>query len=147
MTTHANRNIQKVSSNVHSEAEFWHFQRTRFEQRGETETSSGRAMKYKVDFCCLQETRIQEERDNKFRFIALETSKKHYGNGFFVSPKIANSVHSYLKVSDWISVLQDQLEDEYQMEKTGELTMKLQKREQYRCERVTDTKLRNRKIS
>ena len=80
------------------------------------------AKKYKVDICCLQETKIQEERDlniDKLRLITLETSKKHYGNGFLVSPTIANSVHSYWKVSDRIFVLQVRYEDEYQIEKTG----------------------------
>ena len=49
-------------------------------------------------------------------------------------------VDSYWKVSDRIYFLQVRLEEEYEIEKTGEMTMKLRKREQYRCKRVTVTK-------
>ena len=70
---------------------------------------SGDIDRYKVDVCCLQETKIKKGLDTmigKNRLISLPTACKHYGNGFMISARFANHVHSYWKISDRISVLQ-----------------------------------------
>ena len=65
--------------------------------------------RYKIDVCCLQETKLKDGIDTTiqgYRFISLPSTSKYYGNGFIVSPKWTNYIHSYWKVSDRISVLQ-----------------------------------------
>ena len=66
-------------------------------------------IKYNVDVCCLQETKIKDSKDvnlRKHRFISLQSDSEHYGNGFLVAPKWADSVYKHWKVSDRIAVLQ-----------------------------------------
>ena len=46
--------------------------------------------KCKIDICCLQETKITENRDiniKDYRLITLQSNSRHYGNGFLISPK------------------------------------------------------------
>ena len=65
--------------------------------------------RYRVDVCCLQETKIKDGIDTmvgNHRLITLPTFSKFYGNGFMISPRYAKHVHSYWKISDRISVLQ-----------------------------------------
>ena len=43
--------------------------------------------KYKIDICCLQETKITENRDiniKDYRLITLQSNCRHYGNGFLI---------------------------------------------------------------
>ena len=63
--------------------------------------------KCKLDVCCLQETKLHEGLDTNVknnRLICLPSESVHYGNGFFVSSKLANHIHKYWKVSEGISV-------------------------------------------
>jgi exonuclease III len=65
--------------------------------------------KYKIDICCLQETKIRDNTDtivNGHRLITIQTNCQYYGNGFLISSKWKNSVHNYWKISDRIAVLQ-----------------------------------------
>ena len=64
---------------------------------------------YKIDICCIQETKIKDGIDKNiknYRLIALPTESKHYGNGFIISKKLVRNIHRYWKVSDRIAVLQ-----------------------------------------
>ena len=66
-------------------------------------------VKYGVDICALQETKIKNGTDKiieGYRLLSLETNQKAYGNGFMISPKYSEHIHRYWKVSDRISVLQ-----------------------------------------
>ena len=70
--------------------------------------------KYKLDVCCLQETKIHEGLDiniNSNRFICLPSESVHYGNGFLVASKMVSHIHKYWKVSDRISVIQFSTKD------------------------------------
>ena len=47
-------------------------------------------IKYNIDICCLQETKLQNSLDknlNKHRIICLPSDSRHYGNGFIVTGK------------------------------------------------------------
>ena len=60
-------------------------------------------VKYGIDVCCLQETKVKlgiDKQVNKHRLISLKTEKQHYGNGFMISPKWINNIHKYYKVTD-----------------------------------------------
>ncbi|MEE8289617.1 MAG: reverse transcriptase domain-containing protein [Nitrosomonadaceae bacterium] len=66
-------------------------------------------VKYGVDICALQETKIINGVDKNidgFRLLSLKTNQKAYGNGFMISPKYNNCIHRHWKVSDRIAVLQ-----------------------------------------
>ena len=63
--------------------------------------------KYNVDICCIQETKCKSSIDtdvNGYRLITLPTNRM-YGNGFVVSPKWKDKIHSYWKVSERISII------------------------------------------
>ena len=66
--------------------------------------------KYRLDICCLQETKIKEGLDitteNGHRLICLESEQKCYGNGFIVDKKWVSSIHRYWRVNDRIAILQ-----------------------------------------
>ena len=71
--------------------------------------------KYKIDLCCLQETKLTEATDENFdncRFINIGTESRHYGNGFVVSSEWSQNIVRYWKVSDRISVIQLRLKDD-----------------------------------
>ena len=54
--------------------------------------------KYKLDVCCLQETKLHEGLDrnvNNNRLICLPSESAQYGSGFFVSSKLVNHIHKY----------------------------------------------------
>ena len=71
--------------------------------------------KYKIDLCCLQETKLTEPTDKNFdncRFINMGTESRHYGNGFVVSSEWSQNIVRYWKVSDRISVIQLRLKDD-----------------------------------
>ena len=70
--------------------------------------------KYKIDICCLQETKITENRDiNKkdYRLIILQSNCRHYGNGFLISPKWKDRIVKNWKVSDRVCVIQLKLKE------------------------------------
>ena len=92
-------------------------------------------IKYKLDICCLQETKITNGVDtniNDHRLICIPTDCKHYGNGFIVSPKWKHNIHKYWKVSDRISVIQIKLrDDEYICEKQNGINLRIRKTQHY----------------
>ena len=64
---------------------------------------------YKVDICCLQETKITEDIDtdiNNNRLICFKSENHHYGTGFIVSNKWKNNIYRYWNLSDRISIIQ-----------------------------------------
>ena len=66
---------------------------------------------YKINVCCLQETKIKDGRDitigeKQHKLIALPSDNRHYGNGFTISNSLKNNIHRHWKVSDRISVLE-----------------------------------------
>ena len=66
-------------------------------------------MKYKVDICCLQETKIKNGVDKDVkgnRLICLQSESKHYGNGFMISNTWKHNIHKCWKVTDRVAVLQ-----------------------------------------
>ena len=70
--------------------------------------------KYKLDICCLQETKITENRDiniKDYRLITLQSNSRHYGNGFLISPKWKDRIVKYWKVSDRVCVIQLKLKE------------------------------------
>ena len=64
--------------------------------------------KYKVDICCLQETKISELSDetrDKYRLILLPGKQcRHYGLGFAINEFWSQRLESYEYVSDRIAV-------------------------------------------
>ena len=65
--------------------------------------------RYKVDVCCLQETKIKtgcDTGDKKYRLICLPTKNEHYGMGFMIRRKWMKYVHKVWKENDRIAVLQ-----------------------------------------
>ena len=98
--------------------------------------------KYKVDACCLQETKLHEGLDTNVknnRLLCLPSESVHYGiNGFFVSSKFVNHIHKYWKVSDRISVLQIQTKDPvYECHQINETSLKISLVKKYTCTRPT----------
>ena len=70
--------------------------------------------RYKVDICCLQETKIRNGCDEELkghRMICLLTNNVHYGMGFIIHEKWKRFVHKVWKVDDRIAVLQVRPED------------------------------------
>ena len=70
--------------------------------------------RYKVDICCLQETKIRNGCDEEIkghRMICLPTNNVHYGMGFIIHEKWKRCVHKVWKVDDRIAVLQVRPED------------------------------------
>ena len=73
-----------------------------FNVRGLTDVSKQEQLcrdmgKYEVDICCIQETMRKDALDTNvdgYRLITLPTKSK-YGNGFVVSPKWKEKIHSY----------------------------------------------------
>ena len=64
-------------------------------------------IRYKIDLCCLQETKIKEGCDSrvkKNRLICLPTENEHYGMGFIISKKMKKFVHKVWRVNDRIAV-------------------------------------------
>eukprot|EP00112_Aurelia_sp_Birch-Aquarium-sp1_P019881 Seg5003.2 transcript_id=Seg5003.2/GoldUCD/mRNA.D3Y31 product="hypothetical protein" protein_id=Seg5003.2/GoldUCD/D3Y31 len=69
---------------------------------------------YEIDICCLQETKITDNRDfniKDYRLINLQSNCRHYGNGFFISPKWKDRIVKYWKVSDRVCVIQLKLKE------------------------------------
>ena len=78
-------------------------------QQVKMEQLSRDLIKYGVDICALQETKIIKGIDtniNRHRLISLQTDQRAYGNGFMIAPRIVDHIHRYWKVSDRISILQ-----------------------------------------
>ena len=86
---------------------------------------------YKLDICCLQETKLTNGMDiniNDHRLICIPTDCRHYGNGFIVSPKWKHNIHKNWKVSDRLAVIQLKLrDDEYVCEQVNGINIRLQK--------------------
>ena len=66
---------------------------------------------YKIDVCCLQETKIKDGRhitigEKQHKLVALPSDNRYYGNGFAISNNWKNNIHRHWKVSDRISVLE-----------------------------------------
>ena len=75
--------------------------------------------RYKVDLCCLQETKIKNGCDinkKKHRIICFPTKNEHYGMGFLIHKKWKKFVHKAQTVNDRIAVLQMKA-DQKQMRK------------------------------
>jgi sorting nexin-29 len=86
--------------------------------------------KYNVNIMCLQETKVKDETRyevNGKEFLFLKSESQHYGNGFVLDKKWKQSLHAVWRVSDRIAVIQ------------------LAVKEKYRCEKITDTKVRIKK--
>ena len=66
--------------------------------------------KYKIDICCLQETKIAKNFDKTTpdgnRLITIPSNSQHYDNGSILNKKWKNSIHPYWKISDRLCVLQ-----------------------------------------
>ena len=88
-----------------------------FNVRGLTKSYKQRSLsedinRYNIDICCLQETKIKENKDillengNRLITLGTETGNIHYGNGFIINKKWRESVNSFWKVSDRICILQ-----------------------------------------
>ena len=108
-------------------------------------------VKYKLDICCLQETKIQETVDQddicKNRFIILNAENKYYGLGFIVSAKWKNNILKYWKVSERIAVIQLKLkEEEYVCENNldSDINLLIRKKTSYKIvkNRKKDIKLK-----
>jgi exonuclease III len=88
--------------------------------------------KQKIEVCCLQETKINEDKDEElqgYRLINLKPDQKAYGCGFVISPRWKNNIYRYWKVSDRVSAIQFDMDEE-----------------KFESEIVTETKLRIRKV-
>ena len=105
---------------------------------------------YKIDVCCLQETKIKDGRDitigeKQHKLIALPSDNRHYGNGFAVSNNWKNNTHRHWKVSDRISVLQLNTDSkQYECINTSGINLKIQPTKNYTCKFVksSETKLK-----
>ena len=65
--------------------------------------------KYKIDVCCLQETKISKSLDvdvKACRLVCLPSNTLQYGNGFIISKKWKENVKKYWQVNDRIAVLE-----------------------------------------
>ena len=61
---------------------------------------------YKLDLCCIQETKIKVGSDiniGECRLITFSADVQHYGTGFIVAKKWANNISKYWKVSELIA--------------------------------------------
>ena len=100
---------------------------------------------YKLDICCLQETKITNGMDiniNDHRLICIPTDCRHYGNGFIVSPKWKHNIHKYWKVSDRLSVIQLKLrDDEYICEQLNGINLRVRKAHHYTANLRKDLKM------
>ena len=104
---------------------------------------------YKIDVCCLQETKIKNGRDitigeKQHKLIALPSDNRHYRNGFAVSNNWKNNIHRHWKVSDRISVLQlNTNSKQYECINTSGINLKIQPTN-YTCKFVksSETKLK-----
>ena len=70
--------------------------------------------RYKVDICCLQETKISNGCDKEIKghqIICLPSNNAHYGMGFIIHEKWKRFVHKVWKVDDRIAVLQMRSDD------------------------------------
>ena len=105
---------------------------------------------YKIDVCCLQETKVKDGRDitigeEQHKLIALPSDNRHYGNGFAVSNNWKNNVHRHWKVSDRISVLQlNTNSKQYECINTSGINLNIQPTKNYTCKCVksSETKLK-----
>ena len=92
-------------------------------------------LRYQIDVCCLQETKIQDGIDTKvdgYRLISLPSKDSYYGNGFIISPKWTNNIHRHWFVSERISVIQFKTkEDSYQCEETEGINLKIHPKRNY----------------
>ena len=78
---------------------------------------------YKLDVCCLQETKIQEGNDINIkdcRLITFSAKIQYYGTGFVVSNKWNNHLSKYWKVSERISVIQFRIKSDYKCKQVSE---------------------------
>ena len=78
---------------------------------------------YKLDLCCIQETKIKVGSDiniGECRLITFSADVQHYGTGFIVAKKWANNISKYWKVSERISVIQIKIKDEYKCRKVSD---------------------------
>ena len=76
---------------------------------------------YKIDVCCLQETKIKEGIDEDIkgcRIISLPSVSHHYGNGFIVSKRWKGNIHKYWKVNERMAILQLKLKSKEKKEVT-----------------------------
>ena len=63
--------------------------------------------KYKVDVCCLQETKMVEGTDvtvKGHKLICIPSEMPSYGNGFMIANKWTSSISKYWKVTDRIAI-------------------------------------------
>ena len=71
------------------------------------ETLSQDLVAYKVDICCLQETKLTNGLDdirNGSRCICPPPICRHYGLGFVVSRSHVEQIHRYRSISDCVAV-------------------------------------------
>ena len=80
------------------------------------------AVKYKLDVCCLQETKIKEGVDQDICKSSY-AENQHYGLGFIVSEKWKKNILKYWKVSERIAVIQLKLRYIYICEKADDVTV------------------------
>ena len=76
-----------------------------FNVRGLTKTTKQQQLardvtNYKLDVCCLQETKIKNGIDvnvlgidKHHKLISLPSESQHYGNGFIIDEKWQNNIH------------------------------------------------------
>ena len=110
-------------------------------------------MKYNIDICGLQETKIPNGLDEDIqgnRLICFKSECEHYGNGFIVNKRIVENIEKYWCVSDRISVIQlsSMEQDNYiaKLKDEDELKMTITKQNNYKSEmRGTITKNYKRK--
>jgi len=65
-------------------------------------------LSYKIDICCLQETKLVRELDecrDGYRLICFPPECRHYGLGFAVSSSLTASIQRFWQVSDRVAVL------------------------------------------
>ena len=56
---------------------------------------------YKVDVCCIQETKIKQgcnETSNDYCLICLKTNQKDYGNGYLLHGSLASYIYIYIYI-------------------------------------------------
>ena len=92
-------------------------------------------VRYNVDICCLQETKIQEGINvdiNEHKILTFESKQKEYGNGFIISKKWKDYMYKFLKVSDRICVLQLRSKEPiYEMKERTDTKITLKSNQRY----------------
>ena len=62
---------------------------------------------YKVDVCCIQETKIKQgcnETSNDYCLICLKTNQKDYGNGYLLHGSLASYIYIYIFIYIYIYI-------------------------------------------